>query len=53
MIQGEELEEVDSFTYLGSIIDTQRRTDADVKTRISKTRVAFLRLKKIWVQKTY
>ena len=47
-LEGEALEEVDSFTYLGSIVDMQGGTDADVKTRINKARVAFLQLKNIW-----
>ncbi|VDP57859.1 unnamed protein product [Schistosoma curassoni] len=47
----ETLEEVESFTYLGSIIDEQGGSDADVKTRIGKARVAFLQLKYIWNSK--
>lgn len=39
------LEEVDIFTYLGSIIDEQGGPDADVNTGIGKTRVVFLQLK--------
>ena len=35
-IEGEELEEVESFTYLGSVMDKSGGTDADVKTRIGK-----------------
>ncbi|VDP41943.1 unnamed protein product [Schistosoma curassoni] len=45
---GETLEVVESFTYLGSIIDEQGGSDTDVKARISKARVAFLQLKNIW-----
>ncbi|KAH3842975.1 hypothetical protein DPMN_116481 [Dreissena polymorpha] len=33
-VQGEVLEEVDCFTYLGSILDNQGGTDADVRTCI-------------------
>ncbi|KAK7107318.1 hypothetical protein V1264_015265 [Littorina saxatilis] len=47
-VEGSALEEVDSFTYLGSILDKQGGTDADVKTRIGKARAAFHQLKKIW-----
>ncbi|VDP55832.1 unnamed protein product [Schistosoma margrebowiei] len=50
-LDGETLEDVKSFTYLGSIIDEQGGSDADVKTRIGKARVAFLQLKNIWNSK--
>ena len=36
MLAGEGLEEVESFRYLGSTVDTRGGTEADVKTRISK-----------------
>ncbi|VDO50501.1 unnamed protein product [Schistosoma margrebowiei] len=47
-LDGETLEDVESFTYLRSIIDEQGGSDADVKARIGKARVAFLQLKNIW-----
>ncbi|CAH8515125.1 unnamed protein product [Schistosoma haematobium] len=50
-LDGETLEDVESFTYLGSIIDEQGGSDADVKARIGKARVAFLQLKYIWNSK--
>ncbi|VDP82525.1 unnamed protein product [Schistosoma curassoni] len=50
-LDGETLEDVESFTYLGSIIDEQGGSDADVKARIGKTRTAFLHLKNIWNSK--
>ena len=50
-LHGSELEEVESFTYLGSIIDKQGGTDADVRTRIGKARTAYLQLKNIWSSK--
>ena len=45
-IEGEELEEVESFTYLGSVMDKSGGADADVKTRIGKARSAFNMLNK-------
>ena len=45
-MEGKNLEEVDSFTYLGSIIDIQGGTDADIRVRIGKARAAFKQLKK-------
>ena len=50
-LDGETLEDVESFTYLGSIIDEQGGSDADVKARIGKARAAFLQLKNIWNSK--
>ena len=38
------LEIVESFTYLGSIIDGKGGTEADVRTRIGKARTAFANL---------
>ena len=42
------MEEVDRFTYLNSVVDTQRGIEANVKARIGKAMVAFLQLKIIW-----
>ena len=50
-LQGSPLEEVESFTYLGSIFNQQGGTDADVKARIGKARAAFIQLKNIWSSK--
>ena len=44
----DKLPDVGAFTYLGSVIDQQGGTDADVKARIGKARVAFCSLKNIW-----
>ena len=35
------LEEVNSFTYLGSVVDIQGGTEADVTARIGKARAVF------------
>ncbi|VDP81546.1 unnamed protein product [Schistosoma mattheei] len=50
-LDGETLEDVDSFTHLGSITDEQGGSDADVKARIGKAKTAFLQLKNIWNSK--
>ncbi|VDP67785.1 unnamed protein product [Schistosoma mattheei] len=47
-IDGEALEDVNTFTYLGRIIDENGGSDADVKARIGKARAAYLQLKNIW-----
>ncbi|VDP72095.1 unnamed protein product [Schistosoma mattheei] len=44
---GEDLEDVKTFTYLGSIIDEHGGSDALVKARIGKTRAVNLQLKNI------
>ena len=51
MLDGGALEEVDEFTYLGSIVNKRGGTDADVRVRIGKARVAYLQLKNIWSAK--
>ena len=50
-IKGEPIKEVESFVYLGSIVDRQGGTDQDVKARIGKARGAFIMLKSIWASK--
>ncbi|VDO69335.1 unnamed protein product [Schistosoma margrebowiei] len=50
-IDGEDLEDVKTFTYLGSIIDEQGGSDADVKARIGEARAEYLQLKNTWNSK--
>ena len=45
------LEDVDSFEYLGSKIDETGGTEADIKARINKSRSAFACLNKVWNSK--
>lgn len=47
-LQGESIEEVDSFCYLGSYITGDGGADADVASRIQKARQAFYMLNKVW-----
>ncbi|KAH9581227.1 Laminin subunit gamma-1 [Schistosoma haematobium] len=47
-LDGEDLEDVKTFTYLGSIIDEHGGSDTDVKARIGKATEAYLQLKKMW-----
>ena len=49
-LEGEPLEETDSFTYQGSTINKNGSIEEDVKTRIKKARVAFILLRKIGEQ---
>ncbi|VDP78943.1 unnamed protein product [Schistosoma curassoni] len=50
-IDGEDLEDVKTFTYLGSIVDEHAGSDADVKARIGEVRSAYLQLRNIWNSK--
>ncbi|VDO82513.1 unnamed protein product, partial [Schistosoma curassoni] len=50
-IDREDLEDVKTFTYLGSIIDEQDGSDADVRARIGTARAAYLQLRNIWNSK--
>ena len=43
----ESVEDVKTFTYLGSIIDEHGGFDADVRARIGKARAVYLQLKNI------
>jgi hypothetical protein len=43
-----EIEQVDSFTYLGSIISKDGGADEDIRSRIRKANGAFLQLYPVW-----
>ena len=47
----EPIKEVESFVYLGSVIDKNGGTDKDVAVRIGNARAAFNMLKKVWASK--
>ena len=44
-------DEAEEFTYLGSIVNIEGGTNADVKNRIHKARVIFNILGKVWSAK--
>jgi hypothetical protein len=48
---GGELIKVDSFIYLGGVVDRHGGTDQDIKSRIGEARAAFTMLKNIWASK--
>lgn len=50
-LAGHSLEEVEKFTYLGSVIAVDGGSEEDVTTRIGKARAAFNILIKIWKTK--
>ena len=47
-VGGEPIREVESFAYLGRVVDKQGGTDRDVRARTGKARAAFVMLKNIW-----
>ena len=50
-VGGEPIKEVESFVYLGSVIDQQGGTDRDLTARVGKARGAFVMLKKVWASR--
>ncbi|KAG7298484.1 hypothetical protein JYU34_018114 [Plutella xylostella] len=47
-INGQSIEDVDTFTYLGSKITPNGGTDEDIGNRINKARGAFAMLSPVW-----
>ena len=52
-IDGEALELVKDFTYLGSVISSDNGAKKDIQARLNKARGAFSRLRNIWRSKQY
>ncbi|VDO91066.1 unnamed protein product [Schistosoma margrebowiei] len=50
-LDGETLEDVKAYAYLGSIINEHGGSDADLKERTGEARAAYLQLKNIWNSK--
>ena len=53
VIGNNEVEDVDSFIYLGATLDKFGGTEADIKRRLSLARAAFASLHKIWKSPKY
>jgi len=47
-IEGKEVEDVESFEYLGSVRDKLSGTEANINRRLALARSAFTRLQNIW-----
>ena len=47
-IEEREVDDVDSFVYLGAKVDKQGGTASDIRARLGKARVAFNKLNKVW-----
>ena len=52
-LDGADLESVDDFTYLGSLISNDNGAKKDIKARLNKARGAFCKLQAIWKSKQY
>ena len=52
-IEGNEVKQVNKFTYLGSVISSENGAKADIETRLNKARIAFKSLKIIWRSRKY
>jgi len=52
-VNSEPLEQVDDFTYLGSIISKDNAAQKDIQARLGKARGAFARQKSIWKSTQY
>ena len=52
-IDGETLQNVEDFTYLGSIISKDNGVKKDIESRLNKAQGAFCRLRNIWKSKKY
>ena len=51
-LDGEDIEEVEDFVYLGSNISKDGGSDRDIQVRIGKARTAFTILRPVWKSKT-
>jgi len=47
-IDGQDIEEVESFVYLGANFSNEGGTENDIKARLGKARVAYNKLDKFW-----
>ena len=52
-IQNEEIESVDNFTYLGSIISPKDEAAKDITNRLNKAKAAFVMLRPVWISQQY
>ena len=47
-LRGEDIEDVEQFTYLGSVVSRDGGTDRDIKSRLGKAIAAYKTLRPIW-----
>ena len=53
IVNGETLDNVEEFTYLGSLVSKDNATEKDIKARLGKAHGVFARLYTIWKSKQY
>ena len=49
----DDVENVDSFTYLGSVMDADKGSTADISARLKNARAAYYKLRKVWASSQY
>ena len=47
-LYGVDIEDVEEFVYLGSLMSSDGSSDAEVKARLTKARIAFRTLRNFW-----
>ena len=52
-IDGKDVEDVDSFTYLGAIVNKTGGVEQDIIARVGKARSSFNKLTKVWKSSRY
>ena len=53
VLNEEPLEEVENFTYLGSVLSKDNGAGRDIRARLNRGRAAFARLQPIWKSNNY
>ena len=48
MVDGEEVDDVEEFTYLGAFVDEESGGSEDIMHRLQNARDAFQRLRRVW-----
>ena len=53
VLEGEDVEDVDAFKYLGAYVDKTGGADRDIRCRIGQASAAFKRFSKVWNSSSY
>ena len=49
----DDVEPVDSFIYLSTVMDADKGSTADISARLKKARAAYYKLRKVWASSQY